>query len=254
MTGYELSRNWFDWAFENPDLNTPTHTATYMWIIDKWNRSGQVKKLVLPSSESMAAIGVKSYNTYIKVLHDLISYGFIEMVQKSKNQYTANIIAISENNKALDKALDKAMIKHTTKQSESTIQSTGESIYSIYKQGNKETKEQGNNVIIKDKSSNVDLLSFLNLTTGKGFKVITSKAEKNIKLRLKEGFTIEDIKMAIVNCSKNKYHIENPQYLTLEFITRADNLEKYLNVAPAQMTVVKQPRQPLVNYGRYVID
>jgi uncharacterized phage protein (TIGR02220 family) len=110
----------------------------------------------------------------------------------------------------------------------------------------KEIKEE-------DKSSNVDLLSFLNTTTGKAFKVITSKAEKNVKLRLKEGFTNEDIKRAIVNCSKNKYHIENPQYLTLEFITRADNLEKYLNAAPVRMTVVKEIR-PLVNYGRYVID
>lgn len=145
MNGYELSRNFFDWAFENPDINTPTHTATYMWIIDKWNRSGQVQKLVLPSSESMAAIGVKSYNTYIKVLQDLIEYGFIEMIQKSKNQFTANIIALSNFDKALDKALDKAMIKHTIKQSESTQQSTGESICSIYKQENKVTKEQSNN-------------------------------------------------------------------------------------------------------------
>lgn len=148
MNGYELSRSFFDWAFENPDVNTPTHTATYMWIIDKWNRSGQVKKLVLPSSESMAAIGVKSYTTYIKVLHDLIDFGFIEMVQKSKNQYTANIIALSKFDKALDKALDKAMIKHTPKQIESTIQSTHQStpqsICTIYKQGNKVTKEQSN--------------------------------------------------------------------------------------------------------------
>jgi hypothetical protein len=43
MTGYELSRNWFNWAFENPDLNTPTHTALYMWFIEKWNRCGQKK-------------------------------------------------------------------------------------------------------------------------------------------------------------------------------------------------------------------
>ena len=143
MTGYELTRTWFDWSFENPDLNTPTHTATYMWIIEKWNRSGHVKKIVLPSSESMAAIGVKSYNTYIKVLNDLIEFGFIEMIQKSKNQFTANIIAISNFNKALDKALDKAMIKHSTKQDEST----GESIDSIYKQDNKETNKQDNKVI-----------------------------------------------------------------------------------------------------------
>jgi hypothetical protein len=117
----------------------------------------------------------------------------------------------------------------------------------------KESKEKESKEKEEYKSSNDELLSFLNTTTGKSFKIVSSKSEKNIKSRLKQGFTIEDIKRAIVNCSKNKYHIENPQYLTLEFITRADSLEKYLNVAPAQMTVVKEIR-PLVNYGRYVID
>jgi uncharacterized phage protein (TIGR02220 family) len=117
----------------------------------------------------------------------------------------------------------------------------------------KESKEKESKEKEEDKSFNDELLSFLNTTTGKSFKIVTSKSEKNIKSRLKQGFTIEDIKRAIVNCSKNKYHIENPQYLTLEFITRADSLEKYLNVAPAQMTVVKEIR-PLVNYGRYVIE
>jgi hypothetical protein len=41
------------------------------------------------------------------------------MIEKSKNQYSSNIIALSNFNKALDKALDKALIKHTTKQRES---------------------------------------------------------------------------------------------------------------------------------------
>jgi hypothetical protein len=69
------------------------------------------------------AIGIRSYNTYIKTLNDLVDFGFIELIEKSKNQYSSNIVAISKNFKAHDKALDKAMIKHTTKQVESTIQS-----------------------------------------------------------------------------------------------------------------------------------
>jgi hypothetical protein len=63
--------------------------------------------------------------------NELVEYGFIELIEKSKNQYSSNIIALSNNFKALDKALDKAFIKHTTKQDGSTIQSTGESISSI---------------------------------------------------------------------------------------------------------------------------
>jgi hypothetical protein len=89
------------------------------------------------------AIGIRSYNTYINTLNDLVSFGFIILIEKSKNQYSSNIVALSNFDKALDKALnkalDKALIKHTTKQCEST----GESISSIIKQetNNKEQKK-----------------------------------------------------------------------------------------------------------------
>jgi hypothetical protein len=41
------------------------------------------------------------------------------LIEKSKNQYSSNIIALSNFNKAHNKALDKALIKHVTKQRES---------------------------------------------------------------------------------------------------------------------------------------
>ena len=123
-TGYELSRQWFDFSFENPELIKPIHTAIYFFACEHCNRLGGKEKFGLPSIMTMEAIGVKSHNTYMKAFNDLIEWGFIELHQKSKNQYSANIIGISKYNKALDKALDKAFIKHDTKQSESTIQST----------------------------------------------------------------------------------------------------------------------------------
>lgn len=130
MNGYDLSRKWFDFCFENPEKITPNHTALYFFCIEHCNRLGWKCKFGLPTTMAKEAIGIRSYNTYIKTLTDLISFGFIIMVEKSKNQYSSNIIALSNFNKALDKALDKALIKHTTKQSESTC----ESIDSIYKQ------------------------------------------------------------------------------------------------------------------------
>jgi hypothetical protein len=47
---------------------------------------------------------------------------------------------------------------------------------------------------------------------------------------MKEGYSLSDFETAIKNCKNDKYHIENPQYLTPEFITRADKLQKFLNV------------------------
>jgi hypothetical protein len=130
MNGYELSRYWFDWCFENPEKISPNHTALYFFCIEHCNRMGWKEKFGLPTSMAKEAIGIRSYNTYINTLNDLVNFGFITLIEKSKNQYSSNIIALSKNNKALNNAFDKASINHTTKQ----LKSTGESIDSIDKQ------------------------------------------------------------------------------------------------------------------------
>lgn len=142
ISGYELSRKWFDFCFENQDRINVNHTALYMWYLEKWNRSGHVQKLSITTSESMMAIGIKNHNTYSKTLKDLIEFGFIEMVKKSFNQYQCNIISLSQKSskqskksaldksimlsqksskqsESIDKAPYKATVKHHTKQSES---------------------------------------------------------------------------------------------------------------------------------------
>jgi len=119
MNGYNLSRIWFDFCFENPEKIKPNHTALYFFAIEHCNRLGWKEKYGLPTTMVKEAIGIKSYNTYINTLNDLVDWGFIKMIERSKNQYSANIIALSKFNKALDKALDKALIKHGSKQSES---------------------------------------------------------------------------------------------------------------------------------------
>jgi hypothetical protein len=144
MNSYDLSRNWFNWCFENPEKISPNHSALYFFCIEHCNRLGWKDKFGLPTTMAKDAIGIRSYNTYIKTLNDLVDFGFVKLIEKSKNQYSSNIIALSKNNKALNKALDKALIKHTSKHLTKQHESTGESICSIDKQ---ETinKEQINN-------------------------------------------------------------------------------------------------------------
>ena len=135
MNSYELSRSWFDWCFENPSKVKPIHSAIYFFAIEHCNRLGWKKEFGFPSQMTMDAIGVRKHQTYGKGLNDLVEWGFIKMIEKSKNQYSANIISIDatpENGKALDKAL----VKHGAKQGKSTGQSTD----SINKQLNKQTK------------------------------------------------------------------------------------------------------------------
>jgi len=61
---------------------------------------------------------------------------------------------------------------------------------------------------------------------------MNSKIKRQYDVRLKEGYTLEDFAIAIRNCRDDKYHKQNPHFLTPEFITRPDKLECYLNVTP----------------------
>lgn len=153
---FELIRDWWDFCFENPELIKPNHSALYFFILEHNNRLGWKTKFGLPSTMSMEAIGIKSYNTYIQALNDIIDWGFIEMIEKSRNQYSSNIIAISKYDKANNKAFDRAMgirsIKKQQSTDESTIQSTRSIIipkYNIPREGEREKKIPPENPIFE---------------------------------------------------------------------------------------------------------
>lgn len=142
LNSYELSRKWFDWCFENPELINPNHSAIYFFAIEHCNRLGWKKKFGFPSQMTMDAIGIKKHSTYIKYFNDLVEWGFFELIQKSKNQYSANIISLSDAMPKSGKALSKAMVKHREKQGDTLRQSTGKSKRSIDKPYNQEPNNQ----------------------------------------------------------------------------------------------------------------
>lgn len=134
MDYFELTRNFWDFAYDNPEKIKPNHCALFLFAVEHCNRLGWKDKFGLPSTMSKEAIGIKSYNTYINTLNELAEFGLIKFYEKSKNQYSCNIIGISNINKATSKALDKAFIKHDTKQIVKQSESTVQSIDSITKQ------------------------------------------------------------------------------------------------------------------------
>lgn len=110
MNGYDLTRNWYNYKFSNPDRVKHVHSDFYFYTIDLWNRLGKKEKFGLPTSVTMEALRIGSYNTYKKVLNDLIDFGFIKLISDSKNQYQSKVVALSNNDKACDKALDEAQV------------------------------------------------------------------------------------------------------------------------------------------------
>ena len=96
MNGYKLTRNWFDYKFENPSKVRAIHTDFYIYLVDQWNRLGKKDEFGLPTSYTMECLGIGSYNTYKKTLSDLVNFGFVKIVKDSKNQHISKIIALSK--------------------------------------------------------------------------------------------------------------------------------------------------------------
>lgn len=117
---YTLSRHFWDFSFRNPEMVRPTHAALFFFAVDLCNRLGWKEKFGLPTTMAKEAIGIGSYNTYVAAFRDLVDWGFFALIEKSKNQYSSNIIALSKNDnatvKATDEPLDKALIQHVSKQ------------------------------------------------------------------------------------------------------------------------------------------
>lgn len=152
MDIYKLNRYFWDFAFNNTGKIKPNHIAVYQFAIEHCNRLGWKKQFGFPTSMVLDAVGIKSYSVYKTTFDDLVTFGFFDVIEYSKNQYSSNIIALKENYKAHNKALDKALIKHTSKQSESTRQS----IDSI-------DIQEYNSTIIQDTNTQSDIDSFIQL-------------------------------------------------------------------------------------------
>lgn len=118
LTGYELSRDWFDFCFDNPELISTTHSALYFFILEHRSRMGQKDKFGFPRRMAMDALAIKSQKTYSQAFEDLASWGFIKVLQESKNQWSANIIQVVKSRQKGTGALKKASNKHAQKHTE----------------------------------------------------------------------------------------------------------------------------------------
>jgi len=108
-----------------------------------------------------------------------------------------------------------------------------------------EEKESKKEKVLKQKVSTdkIDydkLLALYNQTLGKQSRVVNAKTRKQINARLKEGYTKKDIVLALNNAAGDNFHMDNNyKYLTLEFISRADKLDKFLNATQYKLKTTK---------------
>lgn len=209
MNGYDLSRNWFDFCFDNPEKINTNHTAIYFFAIEHCNRLGWKTKFGFPSQMTMDALGIKKHQTYIRYFNDLVDWKFFDLIQKSRNQYSANIISLISAMPKKGEALDKAIITHAAKQTQSNGQSNSPIVKPINKETNKQDKE---------------VLDYLNEKTGKKFRTA-----KGLKARLSEGYTIDDVKKVIdIKCSQWLHDSAMNQFLRPQTLF-SEKFEGYFN-------------------------
>ncbi|TCV17113.1 hypothetical protein EDC17_101130 [Sphingobacterium alimentarium] len=114
INGYQLTRAWFDFAFEKIEAKA-IHTALFMWILELNNRLNWKKHFGLPTQDTMEGLSIGNKKTYLTALKDLSDWGFIKIIQESKNQYSACIIEICrvKNATAQHTALSPALRQHS---------------------------------------------------------------------------------------------------------------------------------------------
>jgi len=209
MNIFELNRAFWDFAFSNPEKIKPNHCAIYYFALEHCNRLGWKQKFGFPTSMVLEATGIKSYSVYKKTFDELVEYGFFEVIEYSKNQYSSNIIALKENYKAHIKALDNAFIKHSSKQDESVIEST----YSIDIPINNEPKTKEQIVLSDFEKAFEDFRSMRKQIK----KPITLRAEELLLLKLQkmcgsdEVLKIKLLNQSIINCWQDIYDIKIPK-------------------------------------------
>ena len=110
-----------------------------------------------------------------------------------------------------------------------------------------EVEEKEEIIDVPAKAEKIDfekLKDFINQKTGRGFKVINKNVKGKYLARLKDGYSKQDILDAVSNSIKSDYHKgENFKYLTPEFFSRSETLDKYSNVNKSE--IKKEPTKKI---------
>jgi len=177
MNGYNLSHNFYEWAFNNREEFKPVVSALYFYLVEVCNTLNWKKEFSMSAKECMEGMGVSGYNTYKYAFDVLCKNGFIKVIKKSTNQYQANIIALSNfdeatdrpMDEATDRPMDEATNKATSKQLQGTHQSTGD----IHKTVNNKT--------INSKTNKQSYADYVKLTKEEYEKLCTQYTETGAK-------------------------------------------------------------------------
>ncbi|MCU4589122.1 replication protein [Acinetobacter ursingii] len=130
---------------------------------------------------------------------------------------------------------------------------------STHQNGGETTPENGATKKETNKKENIkkdicEIFEFWKTTFSKNEKTILSdKRAKKIQARLVDGYLVEDIKHAILNCSKSDYHVQGG-YTDIELICREpEKLDRFIGLFPQPQQANETPTTPdsQLDYGAW---
>ncbi len=220
----------------------PIHKSMIDAIFMYWNIKEWAELFNIDRDSLMEYSKVSNRKTYYEILSFLQEREYI-VYKPSKNPDIASVFGMG-------KKVTSAITSDGSSAIPSGITSDGTSGGTIYI--NIQTLKQETLKLINDNASLVDenlkdwikefkpkqetinydlILNYFKEITDKKIKIFGDKEKAQLKARLKDGFTYDDICLAIKNCYTDSYHIEtNHKYLTLEFILRQDKLNKFTSI------------------------
>lgn len=92
LNAEELSKIWFDFCFDNHEINT-NHCAMYFLAIDYCNRYNS-DKLIFLNQVFKELTGIRSDRILNKTFNDLVEWGFFVIVEMPKNKYSGKVILL----------------------------------------------------------------------------------------------------------------------------------------------------------------
>lgn len=176
----------------------------------------------------------------------------------ASNEYFAEFFGLSKSrvSEVINMLIEKKYIRSTIHEDEGNKRTL--EVISFPEEGLSQSRRgsapipNDNNTVNNTSNSNIVALelykgyvAFINKTLGKNYRG-DSKSKRQLAARLKDGYTNLDIKKAIVNASKESFHIESKfKHLTPEFFTRADKLDKFINAGDGVPAIEKKEVTPI---------
>ena len=257
--GYHLQHQFDAWKIHNQGEYKSTHVALFTSLISLNNKLKWVENFGVPRDTTKMQSGITNNASYTKALEDLNDWGLINIVQRSKNQFTATVICLvfdlNVSYKEIDGIYMDLLSTKTMQQDEEAVQKPSGTVLStvsgtvlstvpISKQLNNQTTKQIEEVSMDDNGYPINPNQwvfdawdelYLRFTKKKTKTHMLSSTDKeNLKYIMKElNYDKELLKAAMVGLLIQE--LGDVKFKDLKHLLKDEgvNIQKYIN---AQLT------------------